>query len=139
ISFKSARAGISPSATASPPHNGSTSLRARCGIQRRIKCGTSQRFPPAHLSGGLGVLAEFHNSSAATIVLHSLYRRNPRGSRWCPQYPTFLRDREAQRLLRRPLRSKHARNTIPYVGLRPPPTPPPVRPLPRLAPSIRAG
>src|SRR6266851_5335871 len=117
MSFKSARAGISPSATASPPHNGSTSLRARCGIQRRIKCGTSQRFPPAHLSGGLGVLTELHNSSAATIVLHSLYRRNPRGSRWCPQYPTFLRDRKAQRLLRRPLRSKDARNTMPHAGL----------------------
>src|SRR5208282_3491347 len=52
MSLSSARRGISPSVTARPPQNGSTSRRVEwlCQIGRRY--GTCHRLPPAHLSGG---------------------------------------------------------------------------------------
>src|SRR5262245_2008857 len=52
MSFSSARSGISPSATASPPQNGSTRRRCAWLRQRRCSRGTCQRLPPAHFNGG---------------------------------------------------------------------------------------
>ena len=52
MSFSSAPLGRRPSATASPPQNGSTSRRCRVRLPRAARrCGTCQRLPPAHFSG----------------------------------------------------------------------------------------
>jgi len=50
--ISNARSGAMPRVTAKPPQNGSTNRRSECGLHSGKRCGTSQRFPPAHLRGG---------------------------------------------------------------------------------------
>ncbi len=70
-SLSSARCGMRPSATASPPQNGSTSRRSENGSQSGRRCGTSQRLPPAHFKGGLTAAV----SAAGAADTRSIIRR----------------------------------------------------------------
>jgi hypothetical protein len=76
MSFKTACFGLKPSAGASPPQKGSTNLPDECDCHSDARCGTSQRFPPAHFKGGfkkesgvaLAFVAELASLTAARTL-----------------------------------------------------------------------
>src|SRR5580765_9017540 len=72
-----------------PPQNGSTSRRCRCDCQSRRRCGTCQRLPPAHLSGGLSGVS----GAAVAVVGMST-----------PVYNPLLINKERTMLAARPFR-----------------------------------
>src|SRR5919201_1084906 len=86
-SFSSARDGISPRVTASPPQKGSTRRRSRLRSHRERRCGTCQRFPPAHFNGG---------RSGASVTRSTIVRRD-RASFGCSMVWWFTRRTCARR------------------------------------------
>ena len=56
MSLSKAHSGRRLKATANPPQNGSTRRRASWPVHKGRRCGTNQRFPPAHFRGGRSAL-----------------------------------------------------------------------------------
>src|SRR4029079_9605823 len=70
-SFRSARFGLNPNATASPPQNGSTNLLLECCAHSGNRRGTSHLFPPAHFNGGrIEAAAGFFGTARSLLLTH---------------------------------------------------------------------